>query len=128
MQQLPDSAFDFEEWALLARTDPDAFEARREAEIARLIDRAGLETQARLRGLQWQIDLQRSRAKSPLSACVQIFNQMWDSVYGDRGLLEALRGIDGEPLPDLIPGDVLEFQPRKADGQHDPISRPSTQS
>ena len=126
MQQSP--AFDFEEWALLARTDPEAFEAKRGAEIARLIDGAAPGVQSRLRGLQWQIDAQRSRAKSPLTACVQIFNQMWDSVYGDRGLLEALRSVDGEPLPELTSGDVLEFLPKSADHQHDQISRPSTQS
>ena len=37
MTQSPESDFDFEEWALLAKTDPAAFEAKRKEAIAQLI-------------------------------------------------------------------------------------------
>ena len=126
MRQFSVSAFDFEEWALLAKTDPQAFEVKRNEEIARLIAKASSRSQARLRGLQWKIDTERRRASNPLSACVRIFNQMWGSVYGERGLLEALRGIDGRPLPERPAALVLEFNHRRSDQKHNKLSHPSS--
>jgi len=127
MHQSSDSAFDFEEWALLAKTDPQAFEAKREAEIARLIDKASPRSQTRLRGLQWRVDTERQRVSNPLSSCMRIFNLMWDSVYGERGLLEALHGLEGHaPLPERPPADVLKLQRRSSDQQHSKLSYPST--
>lgn len=125
MQPPSSSAFDFQQWAALAKADPEAFEARRAQEIEDFIAAAAPHHQARLRGLQWQVDLLRSRARNPLSACVQIFNQMWDSVYGERGLLDALRAIDGPPLPEQTPGDVVDLQQSKRAPRHDKITRPS---
>jgi hypothetical protein len=126
MRQSPDSAFDFEEWALLAKTDPQAFEARRDEEIARLIAQASPHSQARLRGLQWKLDTERRHAGNPLSACVRIFNQMWESVYGERGLVEALHSLDGRPLPERPAALVLEFNQRRSDQTQNKLSYPST--
>ena len=115
MTQSPGSDFDFEEWALLAKTDPQAFEARREEVIAQLISGASPRMQTRLRGMQWRINMDRRRASNPLSSCMQIFNQMWTSVYGERGLLDALHGFDCGPLPERSPAEVLNLERRHAE-------------
>jgi len=115
MTQTTGSDFDFEEWALLAKTDPAAFEAKREEAIAQLIDGASPRMQTRLRGLQWRIDMDRRRSSNPLSSCMNIFNQMWTSVYGERGLLDALHGFDCGPLPERSPAEVLNLDRRHAD-------------
>ena len=113
MTQSTGSDFDFEEWASLAKTDPAAFEAKREHAIAQLIDGASPRMQTRLRGLQWRVDMDRRRAGSPLSSCMKIFNQMWATVYGERGLLDALHGVG--PLPERTPADVLNLEQRHAE-------------
>jgi hypothetical protein len=69
--------FDFDEWALLARTAPDEFERRRRALIEIHILKSG--NVRRMRGLQWRIDLEMSRARNPVDACVRLSKMMWDS-------------------------------------------------
>ena len=125
MQPTSDCFFNFEHWTALAKADPQGFEARRAEEIAALIARGSPQNQARLRGLQWQIDTVRSRAKNPLAACVRIFDQMWESVYGERGLLETLQAVDGTPLAERTPGEIVELDlPHRAQ-RHDTLIRPS---
>ena len=65
-------AFDSEEWMALARSDPEQFEKRRTQAIDEVINSAPAHIQRRLRGLQWRIDLERSRAGTPLGACVRL--------------------------------------------------------
>jgi hypothetical protein len=85
--------FDFSEWSSLAREDPARFEARREEEIERLIAAAPAHIQPRLRRLQWRIDMERRRHSNPLGACLGIYGMMMDSVYGEQGLLPALKQL-----------------------------------
>jgi hypothetical protein len=87
---------DFDEWQRLAREDPDEFERRRRATIEALIDQAPPEHQERLRALQFRIDLERSRAKTPLGATVRLHSMMWER-FGK--LREALQALTGEPVP-----------------------------
>lgn len=114
MTQSPGPEFDFEEWSSLAKTDPQAFEAKREEAIAQLIAGASPRIQTRLRGLQWRIDIDRSRASNPLSSCMQIFNKMWTSVYGEGGLQDALNGVDSSSLPERTPASVVKLKRRQA--------------
>lgn len=83
-------AFDFDEWAALARTDPQAFEARRLALIEDYLGQFPNPEQRRLRGLQFRIDMERRRARTPMAACLRLSAMMWDSVLGRRGLKHAL--------------------------------------
>ena len=69
-----------EEWAALAREDPEAFERRRREVIEAYIESVPEAHRRRLRGLQWQIDTVRRRAGSSLGACVAISHMMWASV------------------------------------------------
>jgi hypothetical protein len=127
MTQSPGSDFDFEEWALLAKTDPQAFESKREEVIARLISGASPRMQTRLRGLQWRIDMDRRLATNPLSSCMQIFNQMWSSVYAEGGLLDALHGKDCNPASGSASAAVLKLERRAAEHKDD-LSYPYTHS
>lgn len=82
---------DFDTLCALAAADPAAFEVRRQEVIDAAIGRASPERQQRLRGLQWRIEQVRSRASSPLSACISLSDMMWEAVAGEEGLLDALR-------------------------------------
>ena len=85
--------FDFDRWAELAQADPEAFEAWRQALIEEAIEAAPAGSRPRMRGLQFRIDLERRRARTPLKACMRISSLMWQSVVGENGLLEALNGM-----------------------------------
>lgn len=100
--------FDFDDWARLASDDPQAFEQRRLRAIESVIAEAP-HMEQRLRALQWRIDMERARHPNPLSSCIHVYRMMWDSVYGERGLLEALYALtrpeDATPLrqPTVLP-------------------------
>ena len=97
---------DFDEWAALAKSDPEAFEARRRAVIEEAIGRSHPASQQRLRCIQWKVDQIRERATNPLSACVKISEMMWDSLVGRGGLKEVLEQIDNH-RPALPKAKVL---------------------
>lgn len=82
--------FDFDEWSRLAKTDPAAFEARRLALIEEYLDQFPPLDQRRLRGLQFRIDMERRRARTPMAACVRLSSMMWDSLLGTDGLKAAI--------------------------------------
>ena len=85
---------DFDAWAALAKSDPEAFEAKRAEVIEAFIQSAPPENQQRLRGVQFRVDMERARASNPLSATIRISNMMW-SAFGD--LRDALdRSVNGE--------------------------------
>ena len=102
---------DFTHWSELARTDPEAFEARRAEVIEEMIQSMPEHRQQRMRCLQWKIDQVRNRAPNPMAACIKLSEMMWDSLVGPGGLREVLERMgqgDFEPPPKA---SVLEFQP-----------------
>ena len=107
--------FDFDEWRQLAETDPEAFELRRQQAIESLITATPDNRQQRLRGLQWRVDMERRKARDPLMSCRTVFGMMWNSVYGDNGLLQALNDLPASRLRKLSPPErptarVLAFE------------------
>lgn len=114
--------FNFDEWCALAKRDPAAFEAKRRDVLEQLICTSPNHMQQRLRSLQWRVDMERARAKNPNSACVNIYRMMWNRVYGENGLLDALDGLlnatsatgHGQlaqaPGSDTKSADVLKFR------------------
>jgi len=83
---------DFDRWMQLAVADPQAFEDERQALIDEFIEHSFAdERRARLRCLQWRIDVARRRAPTPIAACVSLNEMMWDSFAGDCGLADTLR-------------------------------------
>lgn len=105
-----EAAFDFEAWAALAKTDPEAFEAQRRRLIAQTIEAMPPHQRARLRGLQWRIDMERARYRHPLASCAWMFNQMWSAVYGKEGLVDAL---NGHVEPPAQSAEVIPFSASK---------------
>ena len=62
---------------------------------------------SRLERLQWRIDMERRRAATPLSACARISKMMMDAVYGETGLVSAIKG---KVNPDSAPAaKVIEI-------------------
>ncbi|MDP1619884.1 MAG: DUF3135 domain-containing protein [Candidatus Moranbacteria bacterium] len=82
--------FDFNEWAELARTDPETFELRRKEAIAEIIDSAPEGGKDTLIRMQWIVDRERASAKDPMSACVKISSMMMNRVLGKDGLVDVL--------------------------------------
>ena len=111
-KQPSDPLIDFDQWAHLAKNDPEAFEAHRTAAIEAAIQRMPAHKQQRMRCLQWKIDQVRDRAANPMAACIKLSEMMWDSLVGPGGLREVLERVgEGsfEPPPKAA---VLELRVR----------------
>lgn len=104
-----EGSFDFEAWKMLAETDPEGFEKCRTQVTRDFISRIPVHKQRRLNGLQWRIDMERRKHSNPLQSCVQIYNMMWVSVYGEHGLANALdRNIPANA--ESKSADILKFR------------------
>ena len=103
--------YNFDKWKDLAINDPDAFEQQRQIEIEKMISNSAPERQQRLRGLQWRVDMLRRKHSNPVMSCQKVFGMMWDSVYGEVGLQNALRfKVPLEPeSAEADTGQVLAF-------------------
>ena len=86
--------FDFDSWAMLARTAPDDFEQRRRAVIESQISSS--DNVRRLRGLQCRIDMERICAGTPLKFCLRLSTLMWDAFMDLNNSLNTLVGKDCE--------------------------------
>ena len=107
---------DFSSWMKLAKEDPAAFESQREIMLQDAIDSAPEEKQVRLRRLQWRIDQARNHAKNPMSACLNIYSMMWDSVLGPKGLVDHIQLLTDNavtPGQSVSNAKVLPFRPSK---------------
>lgn len=96
MNTLHREPWDFNDWMTLSRSDPIAFEERRRRVIEEAIARAPQHMQPRLRARQWHIDIERSRTRNPLSACIRLSNMMWKMVCGRQGLMAAIDNLTGD--------------------------------
>lgn len=87
----PVSPQGFDEWAALAKQDPQAFERQRRQVIDRAILAAPADRQPQLRRVQWKLDQIRSTSRTPMVACLRMQRLLWESVAGDHGLLACLQ-------------------------------------
>ena len=81
----------FDEWAALALSDPQAFEVQRQEVIDRAIRAAPAARQEKLRRIQWKLDQIRRTSRTPMAACLRMNRLLWESVSGDNGLLARLQ-------------------------------------
>ncbi|MCD8523911.1 MAG: DUF3135 domain-containing protein [Saccharospirillaceae bacterium] len=88
----------FDELKNLANQNPDALEALRQQLIEKTINSASEDLRRRLRGLQFQIDMERQRASNPLSACLRISRMMHEHLHT---LVESLNTAD---TPEAVSG------------------------
>jgi len=71
---------DFDALAKLAKTNPEEFEALRIELCEQIIASAPRHMRKRLQGLQFQIDMERQRARSPMQACIKLSSLMNESL------------------------------------------------
>lgn len=83
--------FDFDAWADLARGDSVAFEEVRRIRVEQLI--AAGRNPERLRHLQWRVEAERYRAKTPLKTCLVLTGLMWDSFADLRMALDGFMAL-----------------------------------
>ncbi|BAN35732.1 hypothetical protein SCD_n01921 [Sulfuricella denitrificans skB26] len=73
----------------------------------------------RLRALQWRIDMARSKASNPLSACIRLYNMMWETLNGENSMMSAIGRLTGSTPASSGEGrlphsaKILTFKPRK---------------
>lgn len=103
----------FDEWSALASDDPQAFEQLREQVISDFLGQIPAAQQPRLRRLQWRIDKIRDRSNNPMSATINLYSMMWDSVAGERGMLAMLENPVqlAEKQPETA--EILDFNAHK---------------
>lgn len=82
--QLPD----FDTLMELAEKDPAAFDQLKAEAVEDTISSASADSQRRLRGLQWQVDVELKKAKTPMEGCVKVSEMMHDSLWELRMVLE----------------------------------------
>ena len=74
----------FDELKKLAEENPEELENLRKEMVQKTIDSAPEWQQRRLRGLQFQIDMEREKAKKPVNACIKI-SKRGDGFRGSSG-------------------------------------------
>lgn len=82
----------------MAQQDPEGLEQLRRELCDQLIQSAPAAYRRRLRGLQFRIDMERRRAKTPMSACISLSAMMHDSFEKLRQTLNEAAG-NSAPLP-----------------------------
>lgn len=70
----------FDDLSELAKTSPTDFEALRSQLLHEMIEKANPNTQRRLKGLQFQVEMERKRAATPQAACTKINAMMLESL------------------------------------------------
>ena len=105
----------FEELMHLAKTNPDALEDLRHALVEETIMQAPEHYHRKLRGLQFQIDMERRRATNPMSACIRISKMMHEHLIKLKETLEM----------DWVEEDIVE---ERATGTGSVIPFPSQRS
>jgi hypothetical protein len=91
----------FDELLKLAQNNPGELERLRQQQVNKLIENAPASYRHRLRGIQFQIDAQRSiHNRSPLGSCMKISQMMHESFAELRGWLNQISGLN-DPLRDL---------------------------
>lgn len=84
---------DFDDLVKLAQENPEELENLRQRLCDELIQSAPQEYRRRLRGIQFQIDMERKRAKTPMAACLKISEMMHDSFSQLRDALNDVQEI-----------------------------------
>ncbi len=109
---MTNSTLDFDKWKKLAKTDPEAFEKMRLTEIEKVISQRPRKKQQRLRQLQWKIDMERKRCKTPMAACIKISQMMWDKQMEHHNILNNFiqKTVFAPPFTKKPSATVLPFK------------------
>lgn len=109
----------------LAQNNPEELESLRQSLSDEIIQSASPQFRARLEGLNFQINMERQRCKTPLQSCIRMADMMHDSFDQMRERLHNLLNTDirhlkavetGTPAancPQPDQGKVVVFRPRR---------------
>lgn len=120
----------FEDWQRLHESDPEAFEQRRREALESVIESAPPDMQPRLRGLQFRVDMERSRAGSDLASCLKAQSMMWDSLLRLRDALSELSSLQKDGMLGAVARTPVEARkatviPFRATARTEPGSSPT---
>lgn len=105
---------EFDKLRDMAQNNPEQLEKLRAELCDQFIREAPEEHRRRLRGLQFRIDMERQRAKSPMAACIAISGMMHDSFDRLRQVLNEAAGnaptLKSEQEAEAVPAKVLPFR------------------
>ena len=105
----------FDELMKIAQNDPERLDEIRKQATEALIDSAPSKHQRRLRGVQFQIDMELRRSKSPLDGYIRISNMMNESLWQLKSTLnEVLETRQQRGLPTTKELDLSEGSPKTA--------------
>jgi hypothetical protein len=105
----------FEELVKIAANNPEKLDEIRELATESLIESAPDRCRLRLRGIQFQVDMEIRRSKSPLDGCVRVFNLMNDTLWRLNSTLnEAIAALEDTPFPNSKDLDLSEDEYKTA--------------
>jgi hypothetical protein len=94
----------------IAKNDPDALDRIKQQAVEDLITSAGPENQQRLRGLQWQVDMELKMAKNPMAGCIRISEMMHEKLWDLRAALQEQDHSELEPMYQDMNAQILPFR------------------
>ena len=84
-----DYAFpDVETLMEIARKDPSALNRIKQEAVNALIESADDSYKQRLRGLQWQVNMELNKSKTPMEGCIKICGMMHEKLWKLRAALQ----------------------------------------
>jgi len=105
----------FDELQAIAANNPEQLEKIRQEAIESLIANAPVEHRRRLRGIQFQVEMELRRSVSPLDGCVRISKLMNETLWQFNSILnEALESLEGTAPPRGSEFDLSEGAPKTA--------------
>lgn len=104
----------FDELMRLASQEPEKLENLQKTWVDSVITSAPENFQRRLRGLQFQIDMERERASNPISSCIRISQMMHEGLANLRETLNK-RENDTPEESNVTSAAVLHFPLSLAD-------------
>jgi hypothetical protein len=73
----------------IAKKDPDALDRIKQEAVNALIESADESHQQRLRGLQWQVNMELNKSKTPMEGCIKISGMMHEKLWELRAALQS---------------------------------------
>ncbi|MBU2705693.1 DUF3135 domain-containing protein [Zooshikella marina] len=101
---------DFDHLMNLARNKPEDLEKLRDQLIENTIQSAPKNSQRRLRGIQFQVDMQIRKSNNPMAACIAVSELMYKSLQELQLSLNDPDSINDRiktPTPTCTPADVI---------------------
>lgn len=101
-------------WIKLAKVDPERLE-REKRELVEAVISGG--NREKLEALQWRIDAEIMRAKTPIDSMLRLSKMMWNQFYAERGFLFAVNQL-------VSSNQRIETQVKKACEKKDAVILP----